>query len=171
MSQGTNGHKIHACMYSYVYGSRKTWASSHFSQKNARIANVFVDFGSAMHEEIDVRLICRATLIIFWNLYVTVQPVLARSWIVTLRYIPSVRHSILRKDSCTTSSSHITGNIACCLWNSFPPSLRQLSACIFCLPGNYQLLFTNVVWHFGHLISIFPLPRGIRIFCLQLGQL
>ena len=24
MSQGTNGHKIHVCMYFYVYGARKT---------------------------------------------------------------------------------------------------------------------------------------------------
>ena len=60
-AKGQMDIRIHACMYSYVYGSRKTWASSHFSQKNARIANVFVDFGSAKHEEIDVRLICRAT--------------------------------------------------------------------------------------------------------------
>ena len=29
--------------------------------KNVWIANVFVDLGSAKHEEIDVRLICRAT--------------------------------------------------------------------------------------------------------------
>ena len=44
-------------MYFYVYGSRKTLASSHFSQKNERIANVFVDFESAKHGKIDVRLI------------------------------------------------------------------------------------------------------------------
>ncbi len=47
MSQGTNGHKIHAFMHFYVYGRRKTRASSHFSKKNEWIVNVFVDFESA----------------------------------------------------------------------------------------------------------------------------
>ena len=41
--------------------TRKTFASSHFSKKNERIANVFVDFERAKHGKIDVRLICRAT--------------------------------------------------------------------------------------------------------------
>ena len=38
-------------MYFYVYGARQTRASSHFSQKNERIANVFVGFESAKHEK------------------------------------------------------------------------------------------------------------------------
>ncbi len=51
--------KIHACRYFYVYGAHKTFASSHFSKKKERIANVFVDFESVKHGKIDARLICR----------------------------------------------------------------------------------------------------------------
>ena len=52
MRQGTNRHKI-TCLHVILC----LW----IPLKHERIANVFVDFGSAKREKIDGGLICRAT--------------------------------------------------------------------------------------------------------------
>ena len=52
----------------------------------------------------------------------------------------------------------------------FPVSLAYTTKYLSIFPSNYAR-FINVLSHFGHLISIFPFPLGILIFCPHDGHL
>ena len=80
---------------------------------------------------------------------------------------------MLRAPNCANTPSKIISHRLCYYSTLFSKMKEQITN--FCeklfLFDTVQLFLIKVALHFGHFTSIFPFPRGIRIFCLQSGHL
>ena len=80
---------------------------------------------------------------------------------------------MLRAPNCANTPSKIISHRLYYYSTLFSKMKEQITN--FCKNCYYsvtvQLFLIKVALHFGHFTSIFPFPRGIRIFCLQSGHL